>query len=41
METIYACSILSTPPLRKASALHNTRHGVDTISSRCKLDRSV
>jgi hypothetical protein len=26
--TIYACSILSAPPLRKASALHNTRHGV-------------
>ncbi len=28
METIYACSILSAPPLSKASALHNSRHGV-------------
>src|SRR5579863_1734724 len=28
MGTIYACSILSAPPLRKASALHNTWHGV-------------
>jgi hypothetical protein len=28
METLYACSILSAPRLSKASALHNTRHGV-------------
>jgi hypothetical protein len=28
MGTLYACSILSAPPLRQASALHNTRHGV-------------
>jgi len=31
METIYACSILSAPPLSKASALHTTRHGVVII----------
>ncbi len=31
MDTIYACSILSAPLLRKASALHTTRHGVDVF----------
>ncbi len=28
METIYAWSILSAPPLSNTSALHTTRHGV-------------
>ena len=31
MGTIYACSILSAPPLSKASALHTTRHGVQLL----------
>jgi hypothetical protein len=32
METIYACSILSAPPLSKASALHKTRYGVVSLA---------
>ncbi len=33
METIYACSILSAPPRSLASALHNSRHGVEKYAA--------